>query len=98
MQISCGLVPSLDVVEHAKLAEEIGYERAWLYDSPAIYLDIWVALARIAGRRAPVLSGSRRGAGEHTGQSALLELLGRGAGCVVWVLGEEPAHQPEHCQ
>ena len=48
MQISCGLVPSLDVVEHAKLAEQLGYERAWLYDSPAIYLDIWVSLARIA--------------------------------------------------
>jgi 5,10-methylenetetrahydromethanopterin reductase len=48
MQISCGLVPSLDVVEHAKLAEQFGYERAWLYDSPAIYLDIWVSLARIA--------------------------------------------------
>ena len=48
MQISCGLVPSLDVVEHAKLAEQLGYQRAWLYDSPAIYLDIWVALARIA--------------------------------------------------
>jgi len=50
MQISCGLVPSLDVVEHAKLAEQLGYERAWLYDSPAIYLDIWVSLARIAER------------------------------------------------
>jgi 5,10-methylenetetrahydromethanopterin reductase len=48
MQISCGLVPSLDVVEHAKVAEQLGYERAWLYDSPAIYLDIWVSLARIA--------------------------------------------------
>jgi 5,10-methylenetetrahydromethanopterin reductase len=48
MQISCGLVPSLDIVEHAKVAEQLGYERAWLYDSPAIYSDIWVALARIA--------------------------------------------------
>jgi 5,10-methylenetetrahydromethanopterin reductase len=48
MQISCGLVPSLDVVEQAKVAEQLGYERAWLYDSPAIYLDIWVSLARIA--------------------------------------------------
>jgi 5,10-methylenetetrahydromethanopterin reductase len=48
MQISCGLVPSLDIVEHAKVAEELGYDRAWLYDSPAIYGDIWVALARIA--------------------------------------------------
>ena len=50
MRISCGLVPSLDVVDHAQLAEELGYERAWLYDSPAIYLDIWASLARIAER------------------------------------------------
>ena len=48
MEISCGLVPSLDVVEQAVLAEQLGYQRAWLYDSPAIYLDIWVSLARIA--------------------------------------------------
>lgn len=50
MRISCGLVPSLDVVEHAQLAESLGYERAWLYDSPAIYGDIWVALGRIVER------------------------------------------------
>ena len=48
MRISCGLAPSLDTVEHAKLAEELGYERVWLYDSPAIYLDIWASLALIA--------------------------------------------------
>jgi 5,10-methylenetetrahydromethanopterin reductase len=48
MDISCGLVPSLDVVDQAVIAERLGYERAWLYDSPAIYLDIWVCLARIA--------------------------------------------------
>ena len=48
MRISCGLVPSLDVVDHAKLAEDLGYERAWLYDSPAIYLDIWSSLALVA--------------------------------------------------
>src|ERR1700712_2954124 len=48
MDISCGLVPSLDVVNQAVIAERLGYERAWLYDSPAIYLDIWVSLARIA--------------------------------------------------
>ena len=50
MRISCGLVPSLDVVDHAKLAEELGYERAWLYDSPAIYLDIWASLALVAAQ------------------------------------------------
>ena len=48
MKISCGIVPSLDSVEQATLAEELGYDRAWLYDSPAIYADIWVTMARIA--------------------------------------------------
>jgi 5,10-methylenetetrahydromethanopterin reductase len=48
VQISCGLAPSVDVVEHAKLAEELGFERVWLYDSPAIYLDIWASLALVA--------------------------------------------------
>lgn len=50
MRISCGLVPSLDTVEHAKLAESLGYERAWLYDSPAIYADIWTTLALVAAQ------------------------------------------------
>ena len=48
MKISCGIVPSLDSVEQATLAEELGYDRAWLYDSPALYADIWVTMARIA--------------------------------------------------
>ncbi len=50
MKISCGIVPSVDSVEHAQLAEELGYDRAWLYDSPAIYLDIWATLGRLAER------------------------------------------------
>jgi 5,10-methylenetetrahydromethanopterin reductase len=48
MKVSCGLAPALAVVEHAQLAESLGYDRVWLYDSPAIYLDIWVSLARVA--------------------------------------------------
>jgi 5,10-methylenetetrahydromethanopterin reductase len=48
MKISCGLAPAQAVVEHAQLAESLGYDRVWLYDSPAIYLDIWVSLARVA--------------------------------------------------
>jgi 5,10-methylenetetrahydromethanopterin reductase len=38
------------VVEHAVLAESLGYERAWLYDSPALYPDVWVTLSRVAER------------------------------------------------
>jgi 5,10-methylenetetrahydromethanopterin reductase len=48
MNISCGLAPSSAVVEQSQLAESLGYDRVWLYDSPAIYLDIWVSLARVA--------------------------------------------------
>jgi 5,10-methylenetetrahydromethanopterin reductase len=50
VKISCGLAPSVAVAEHAVLAEQLGYDRVWLYDSPAIYLDIWVSLGRIAER------------------------------------------------
>jgi len=48
LTISCGLAPGPDVVDHARLAEELGYERVWLFDSPALYGDVWVALARVA--------------------------------------------------
>ncbi len=45
---SCGFPPSRDVVEHARRAADLGYERIWIFDSPALYGDVWVALARIA--------------------------------------------------
>lgn len=48
MQISCAFPPGPDVVAHAQLAESLGYERVWLYDSPVLYGDVWVHLARIA--------------------------------------------------
>jgi 5,10-methylenetetrahydromethanopterin reductase len=48
LQISCGFAPGPDVVAHAQMAEELGYERVWLYDSPALYQDVWVALALVA--------------------------------------------------
>src|SRR5450432_50947 len=48
MEISCGIPPGPRAVEHALVAEELGYERVWLYDSPALYPDVWVSLARIA--------------------------------------------------
>lgn len=45
---SCALAPTADVVDKAKLAERLGYQRVWLFDSPALHGDMWVALARIA--------------------------------------------------
>jgi 5,10-methylenetetrahydromethanopterin reductase len=46
--LSCALPPSRDVPDYARLAEDLGYERLWLYDSPALYGDLWVTLARAA--------------------------------------------------
>jgi 5,10-methylenetetrahydromethanopterin reductase len=48
MKLSCSFPPGPRVVEYAKLAEELGYARVWLYDSPLLYPDVWMTLARIA--------------------------------------------------
>jgi len=50
MDISCAFPPGPCAVEHTMLAEALGYRRAWIYDSPALYGDVWVTLARIAER------------------------------------------------
>ena len=50
VEISCAFAPSMDTPDHVVLAEQLGYRRAWLYDSPALYPDVWMALARAADR------------------------------------------------
>jgi len=50
MEISCAFPPNPHVADHVVLAEQLGYRRAWLYDSPALYPDVWVALAQAAMR------------------------------------------------
>jgi 5,10-methylenetetrahydromethanopterin reductase len=46
--LSCGFPPSRDLPRYAARAEELGYERIWVYDSPALYGDVWLALGRVA--------------------------------------------------
>jgi 5,10-methylenetetrahydromethanopterin reductase len=48
VELSCAFPPGPDVVDHVLLAEELGYERAWVYDSPGLYGDVWVQLALCA--------------------------------------------------
>jgi 5,10-methylenetetrahydromethanopterin reductase len=50
VEISCAFPPSLGVVDHVVEAERLGYERAWLFDSPALYPDIWMVAALAALR------------------------------------------------
>lgn len=47
MEISIGITPGPEAVRHAQLAEELGFRRAWLYDSAALYEDIWINIANI---------------------------------------------------
>jgi len=57
MDISCAFPPGPGVVGHVQLAEQLGYRRAWIYDSPALYGDVWVMLARIAERTSRIAIG-----------------------------------------
>jgi len=48
LTLSCAFATSEQSHEHARIAEELGYARAWFYDSPALYPDVWVQLCRAA--------------------------------------------------
>ena len=50
MEISCAFPTALDSPEHVALAEQLGYERAWLYDTPQQSTDVWMTLALAAER------------------------------------------------
>ena len=48
MYISIALPPTRRIIDYAKVIQDAGAHRLWLYDSPAIYGDVWTALARVA--------------------------------------------------
>jgi 5,10-methylenetetrahydromethanopterin reductase len=50
VNISCAFAPSFEVPDHIVLAEQLGYKRAWCYDSPALYPDVWMILSLAAQR------------------------------------------------
>ena len=50
MKISAAFPPVPATPDHIVLAEELGYETAWVYDTPALQLDVWMTLA-LAGVR-----------------------------------------------
>jgi len=54
LQLSCAFATSSQSHEHARVAEQLGYQRAWFYDSPALYPDVWVQLCRAAERTARI--------------------------------------------
>lgn len=54
MDISCAFATSLTTPDHIVLAEQLGYRRAWCYDSPALYPDVWMTLALAATRTSKI--------------------------------------------
>ncbi len=50
MDLSCAFAPAPSTPDHIAVAEKLGYQRAWCYDSPALYADAWMILALAAER------------------------------------------------
>ena len=48
MEISCAFPTTLSSPEDIAVAEELGYARAWLYDTPQNSPDVWMSLALAA--------------------------------------------------
>lgn len=54
MDISCALPPSAEAPALIAEAERLGYARAWCYDSPVLYGDVWMTLALAAERTSTI--------------------------------------------
>ena len=50
MDVSCATPTTLESPEHVAIAEELGYVRAWFYDTPQQSPDVWMTLALAAER------------------------------------------------
>jgi 5,10-methylenetetrahydromethanopterin reductase len=50
VDVSAAFATSLETPAHIAEAERLGYRRAWCYDSPPLYPDVWMTLALAAGR------------------------------------------------
>lgn len=50
MEVSCAFPTSLGSPDDIALAEELGYDRAWVYDTPQQSPDVWMTLALAAKR------------------------------------------------
>src|SRR3954454_14973455 len=57
LELSCAFATSLESHEHARIAEQLGYRRAFFYDSPPLYPDVWVQLCRAAERTERIVLG-----------------------------------------
>ncbi len=54
LELSCGLPPGPEFAELAVLAEELGYDRVWIFDSAPLWEDAFVHLALAAERTSTI--------------------------------------------
>lgn len=54
MKIAAAFATTLESPEHARIAEDLGYSRAWFYDTPQQSPDVWMALALAAERTSTI--------------------------------------------
>jgi 5,10-methylenetetrahydromethanopterin reductase len=54
VDISCAFAPGVATPDHVAHAESVGYRRAWCYDSPALYTDVWMTLGLAAERTSTI--------------------------------------------
>src|ERR1700757_1798184 len=59
MKISAQFATSLSSAEHIVAAEQLGYDRAWLFDTPHQSPDVWMMLALAAQRTTGIGFGPR---------------------------------------
>jgi 5,10-methylenetetrahydromethanopterin reductase len=57
MEIGCLFAPTMATPEHIRVAEELGYRYAYVYDSPAFLADAWMTLAFAAHRTSEITLG-----------------------------------------
>jgi 5,10-methylenetetrahydromethanopterin reductase len=50
VEVSCAFPTALDSPDNIALAEQLGYARAWVYDTPQQSPDVWMTLALAAER------------------------------------------------
>ncbi len=57
MRISCAFAPVPETPRHIEVAERLGFHTAWVYDTPALQLDVWMTLALAAVRTERIVLG-----------------------------------------
>ena len=101
MKVAVGLPPGPGAVDLAALAEQLGYDRVWFYDSPPLYEDVWITLARVVDHtgidvgtavlvpslRHPMVTATAIATIESMGPGRLTCGFGAG-GTACWVMGQ----------